>query len=199
MFDRVYFIRDGYSFLSSLNVEIFISNSGEIPLSKITMCHVWMWIKTTGTEKHDCRVESRNEKAPNLKHQPRDKMTEVIIFAISDAWAHAQSSGRNRTGDWLAITCHLSGLESNNLPNWTTCKSYRTDAIACVSIGRVIASGLVNTIGRNWQRQVSGMLIITLKNAQPETGELARYLERERAEQAEKKRWIELPVKKKSG
>ncbi|EFN5628540.1 DUF4222 domain-containing protein, partial [Escherichia coli] len=24
MFDRVYFIRDGYSFLSSLNVEIFI-------------------------------------------------------------------------------------------------------------------------------------------------------------------------------
>lgn len=29
------------------------------------------------------------KKAPNLKHQPRDKMTEVIIFAGSDAWAHA--------------------------------------------------------------------------------------------------------------
>ncbi|EPM8521499.1 hypothetical protein, partial [Escherichia coli] len=27
------------------------------------------------------------KKAPNLKHQPRDKMTEVIIFAGSDAWA----------------------------------------------------------------------------------------------------------------
>ncbi|WP_431520142.1 hypothetical protein, partial [Escherichia coli] len=26
--------------------------------------------------------------APNLKKQPHDKMTEVIIFAGSDAWAH---------------------------------------------------------------------------------------------------------------
>ena len=35
MFDRVYFIRDGYSFLSSLNVEIFISRfRREIPLSR---------------------------------------------------------------------------------------------------------------------------------------------------------------------
>ncbi|EPZ2213904.1 hypothetical protein ACXLKG_005265, partial [Escherichia coli] len=28
--------------------------------------------------------------APNLKKQPHDKMTEVIIFAGSDAWAHAK-------------------------------------------------------------------------------------------------------------
>lgn len=28
--------------------------------------------------------------APNLKKQPYDKMTEVIIFAGSDAWAHAK-------------------------------------------------------------------------------------------------------------
>ncbi|HFO4419687.1 TPA: DUF927 domain-containing protein [Escherichia coli] len=28
--------------------------------------------------------------APNLKKQPKDKMTEVIIFAGSDAWAHAK-------------------------------------------------------------------------------------------------------------
>lgn len=28
--------------------------------------------------------------APNLKKQPRDKMTEVIIFAGSDAWSHAK-------------------------------------------------------------------------------------------------------------
>ncbi|MCZ5895578.1 DUF4222 domain-containing protein, partial [Escherichia coli] len=35
MFDRVYFIRDGYSFHSSLNVEIFISRfRREIPLSR---------------------------------------------------------------------------------------------------------------------------------------------------------------------
>ncbi|HHY8257597.1 TPA: DUF927 domain-containing protein [Escherichia coli] len=30
------------------------------------------------------------KKAPNLKLQPKDKMTEVIIFAGSDAWAHAK-------------------------------------------------------------------------------------------------------------
>ncbi|EFB6630745.1 DUF927 domain-containing protein [Escherichia coli] len=30
------------------------------------------------------------KKAPNLKHQPKDKMTEVIIFAGSDAWSHAK-------------------------------------------------------------------------------------------------------------
>ncbi len=35
MFDRVYFIRDGYSFLSSLNVEIFICRfRREIPTSR---------------------------------------------------------------------------------------------------------------------------------------------------------------------
>ncbi|EQB5049290.1 helicase RepA family protein, partial [Escherichia coli] len=28
--------------------------------------------------------------APNLKKQSHDKMTEVIIFAGSDAWAHAK-------------------------------------------------------------------------------------------------------------
>ncbi len=28
--------------------------------------------------------------APNLKKQPHNKMTEVIIFAGSDAWAHAK-------------------------------------------------------------------------------------------------------------
>lgn len=58
MFDRVYFIRDGYSFHSSLNVEIFISRfRRKSRFPEITMCHVWMLIKTTGTEKHDCRVE----------------------------------------------------------------------------------------------------------------------------------------------
>lgn len=30
------------------------------------------------------------KRAPNLKHQPADKMTEVIIFAGSDAWSHAK-------------------------------------------------------------------------------------------------------------
>lgn len=29
------------------------------------------------------------KKAPNLKLQPKDKMTEVIIFAGSDAWCSA--------------------------------------------------------------------------------------------------------------
>ncbi|MBB7343000.1 DNA primase [Escherichia coli] len=30
------------------------------------------------------------KRAPNLKYQPRDKITEVIIFAGSDAWSHAK-------------------------------------------------------------------------------------------------------------
>ncbi|MFA7847848.1 DNA primase, partial [Escherichia coli] len=30
------------------------------------------------------------KRAPNLKHQTADKMTEIIIFAGSDAWAHAK-------------------------------------------------------------------------------------------------------------
>ncbi len=43
MFDRVYFIRDGYSFLSSLNVEIFICRfRRKSRLPEITMCHVWI-------------------------------------------------------------------------------------------------------------------------------------------------------------
>ncbi|HGX9665200.1 TPA: hypothetical protein ACNE7I_002052 [Escherichia coli] len=28
--------------------------------------------------------------APNLKKQPRDRLTEIIIFAGSDAWSHAK-------------------------------------------------------------------------------------------------------------
>ncbi len=55
--------------------------------------------------------------APNLKKQPYDKMTEVIIFAGSDAW-HMRNSGRNRTGDWLAIMCLPLCWLMINWMNW---------------------------------------------------------------------------------
>ncbi|MDS1617157.1 phage/plasmid primase, P4 family [Escherichia coli] len=43
--------------------------------------------------------------APNLKKQPHDKMTEVIIFAGSDAWAHAKQ--------WQELDGRLAG---DNVP-----------------------------------------------------------------------------------
>ena len=39
--------------------------------------------------------------APNLKKQPRDRLTEVIIFAGSDAWSHAKE-GRGWAGRHIA-------------------------------------------------------------------------------------------------
>ncbi|EFA3520371.1 DNA primase [Escherichia coli] len=48
------------------------------------------------------------KKAPNLKHQPRDKMTEVIIFAGSDAWAHAKQ--------WQEHDARMAG--DNEPPVW---------------------------------------------------------------------------------
>ena len=60
--------------------------------------------------------------APNVKQQSRGikhKETEVIIFAGSDAW-HMRNSGRNRTGDWLAIMCLPLCWLMINWMNWQT-------------------------------------------------------------------------------
>ena len=48
------------------------------------------------------------KRAPNLKHQPADKMTEVIIFAGSDAWAHAKQ--------WQEHDARMAG--DNEPPVW---------------------------------------------------------------------------------
>ena len=57
--------------------------------------------------------------APNLKKQPHDKMTEVIILRVAMP-GRTRNNGRNRTGDLLATTCHLYGLETASLTNWQT-------------------------------------------------------------------------------
>ncbi|WP_240088152.1 DUF927 domain-containing protein [Escherichia coli] len=62
------------------------------------------------------------KRAPNLKHQPADKMTEVIIFAGSDAWAHATQwqemdgrlAGDNVPPVWLGDQ-QLAELENLNI------------------------------------------------------------------------------------
>lgn len=138
------------------------------------------------------------KKAPNLKHQPRDKMTEVIIFAGSDAWAHAKQ--------WQEQDGRLAG--DNVPPVWLGEQQLsELDKLQIVPDGRyrvrlyqagLLRPGLVNTIGqklaaagvRDADYYPEGMHSQKRENWR-------EYLERERAEQAEKKKVVELPVKKK--
>ena len=107
-------------------------------------------------------------------------MTEVIIFAGSDAWAQCRSSGRNRTGDWLAITCHLSGLGEQQLAE--------LDNLQIVPDGRyrvrlyqagLLRPGLVNTIGQKLAAAGVRDADYDLTDAQPERENWREYLERE--------------------
>ncbi len=138
------------------------------------------------------------KKAPNLKHQPRDKMTEVIIFAGSDAWAHAKQ--------WQEQDGRLAG--DNVPPVWLGEQQLaELDNLQIVPDGRyrvrlyqagLLRPGLVNTIGqklaaagvRDADYYPEGMHSQKRENWR-------EYLERERGELAEKKKVVELPVKKK--
>ena len=60
------------------------------------------------------------KRAPNLKFLPKEKFTEAIIFAGTDAYAHA-----------LRL---LSILDQNNWRNWITCKSSIMVAVVRVFI-----------------------------------------------------------------
>ncbi|ENS0085646.1 DNA primase [Escherichia coli] len=138
------------------------------------------------------------KKAPNLKHQPRDKMTEVIIFAGSDAWAHAKQ--------WQEQDGRLAG--DNVPPVWLGEQQLaELDNLQIVPDGRyrvrlyqagLLRPGLVNTIGqklaaagvRDADYYPEGMHSQKRENWR-------EYLERERGELTEKKKVVELPVKKK--
>ncbi len=138
------------------------------------------------------------KKAPNLKHQPRNKMTEVIIFAGSDAWAHAKQ--------WQEQDGRLAG--DNVPPVWLGEQQLaELDNLQIVPDGRyrvrlyqagLLRPGLVNTIGqklaaagvRDADYYPEGMHSQKRENWR-------EYLERERGELAEKKKVVELPVKKK--
>ncbi|EJC6134087.1 DNA primase, partial [Escherichia coli] len=138
------------------------------------------------------------KKAPNLKHQPRDKMTEVIIFAGSDAWAHAKQ--------WQEQDGRLAG--DSVPPVWLGEQQLaELDNLQIVPDGRyrvrlyqagLLRSGLVNTIGqklaaagvRDADYYPEGMHSQKRENWR-------EYLERERGELTEKKNVVELPVKKK--
>lgn len=74
------------------------------------------------------------KRAPNLKHQPKDKMTEVIIFAGSDAW-HMRKSGANGPESILRQMIHIQlFLDRNNWRVWQTRKSSTKGAITCAFI-----------------------------------------------------------------
>lgn len=88
------------------------------------------------------------KRAPNLKHQPKDKMTEVIIFAGSDAWAHAKQ--------WQEMDGQLAG--DNVPPVWLGEQQLaELDNLQIVPDGRyrvrlyqagLLRPELVNTIGQ---------------------------------------------------
>ncbi len=76
--------------------------------------------------------------APNLKKQPRDRLTEIIIFAGSDAWSHAKEwqewAGKHIAADDVPPVV----LADEQLKNITDCResSYRPCRSAEIYGGR---------------------------------------------------------------
>ncbi|HFT0947137.1 TPA: DNA primase, partial [Escherichia coli] len=136
--------------------------------------------------------------APNLKKQPHDKMTEVIIFAGSDAWAHAKQ--------WQEQDGRLAG--DNVPPVWLG--DSQLDELADLKIiddgrycVRLYKAGHIKPSNINAIGQKLATAGVRDANYYPEGMHSQKrenwreYLERERAELAEKKKVVELPVKKK--
>ena len=66
--------------------------------------------------------EVRSENAPSLKYQPKDKFTEVIIFAGMDAYAHAQhwieSEGRKHGDNVPPVYRGQSNWQTGEYPHY---------------------------------------------------------------------------------
>ncbi len=105
--------------------------------------------------------------APNVKKQPRgikNKDTEVIIFAGSDAWSHAQqwqekdgpASGDNVPPVWLGPN-QLAELDALKIvPDGKKTRK-------AVPGRRTGFSGESKRLVRSWRRQIFRMRIFTLK------------------------------------
>jgi putative DNA primase/helicase len=58
--------------------------------------------------------------APNLKHLPREKFTEAIIFAGADAYAHAKGWEEGLGKQVAEDTTLLSTWDQNSWLSWLT-------------------------------------------------------------------------------
>ncbi|VVK94737.1 Uncharacterised protein [Klebsiella pneumoniae] len=74
------------------------------------------------------------KRAPNLKFLPKEKFTEAIIFAGTDAYAHAKGWEEGLGKKLLKTLRLLSILDQNNWRNWITCKSSIMVAVVRVFI-----------------------------------------------------------------
>ncbi|QMS41039.1 DNA primase [Escherichia coli] len=150
--------------------------------------------------------------APNLKKQPRDRLTEVIIFAGSDAWSHAKEwqewAGKHIAADNVPPVV-LSNEQLKNITDYRIiddgrecvriyCAGHITErsltqiatllAVAGVQNARCWRSFADKESPEDWSPRLAGL------KAEYERGESLVMSSRELAES---KKVVELPVKKK--
>lgn len=150
--------------------------------------------------------------APNLKKQPRDRLTEVIIFAGSDAWSHAKEwqewAGKHIAADNLPPVV-LADEQLKNITDYRIiddgrecvriyCAGHITErsltqiatllAVAGVQNARCWRSFADKESPEDWSPRLAGL------KAEYERGESLVMSSRELAES---KKVVELPVKKK--
>ncbi|EFA8777789.1 DNA primase [Escherichia coli] len=150
--------------------------------------------------------------APNLKKQPRDRLTEVIIFAGSDAWSHAKEwqewAGKHIAADNVPPVV-LADEQLKNITDYRIVddgrecvRIYRAGhitersltqiatllAVAGVKNARCWRSFADKELPEDWSSRLAGL------KAEYERGE---SLVMSCRELAESKKVVELPVKKK--
>ncbi|EPO3226208.1 DNA primase family protein, partial [Escherichia coli] len=150
--------------------------------------------------------------APNLKKQPRDRLTEVIIFAGSDAWSHAKEwqewAGKHIAADNVPPVV-LADEQLKNITDYRIiddgrecvriyCAGHITErsltqiatllAVAGVQNARCWRSFADKESPEDWSPRLAGL------KAEYERGESLVMSSRELAES---KKVVELPVKKK--
>ncbi len=92
--------------------------------------------------------------APNLKKQPRDRLTEIIIFAGSDAWSHAKEwqewAGKHIAADDVPPVV-LADEQLKNITDYTmTGEAF--DPVE-VDMGRSAANNITQSGGTEWSKR----------------------------------------------